>query len=105
MINSNPWSLFITQSIMLGISACIGGTQPAIIAERVPTRYRARIMGTSMPLAVALFGGTAPYLNSWFFSNDMSWAMYVYIGVVCTISTIVVWNWKETKGIHLSEID
>ncbi|RLL21814.1 MFS transporter [Acinetobacter chengduensis] len=105
MITSNPLSLFFVQSIMLAIVACIGGTQPAIIAERVPTKYRARIMGTSMPLAVALFGGTAPYLNSWFFSNNLGWVMYVYIAVTCAIGTFVVFNWKETKGIHLSDVN
>lgn len=105
MINSNPWSLFFAQSIMLAISACIGGTQPAIIAERVPTKYRARIMGTSMPLAVALFGGTAPYLNSWLFSHNIGWVMYVYVAVICTIGTLVVFSWKETKGIHLSDVN
>ncbi len=104
-INSDPWSLFTAQAVMLAISACIGGTQPAIIAERVPTRYRARIMGTAMPLAVALFGGTAPYLTSWFYGHQLGWVFNTYVIVVCLVSAAVVSTWKETKGIELSKID
>lgn len=104
MINSNPWSLLFVQSIMLIICGGLGATQPAIVAERIPTKYRARIVGVSLPLAVALFGGTAPYLNSWFFSNDLGWVMYIYIAVLCSISTLVVLGWKETKGINLNDV-
>ena len=103
-INSDPWSLFLAQGIMLSISACIGGTQPAIVAERVPTRYRARIMGTAMPLSVALFGGTAPYLTSWCYAHEAAWAFNAYVIVICLISAAVVSTWKETKGIALRDV-
>jgi len=104
-ITSDPWSLFMAQATMLAISACIGGTQPAIIAERVPTRYRARVMGTAMPLAVALFGGTAPYLTSWFYSHQLGWVFNAYVIVVCLVSAAVVFSWKETRGIVLSRVE
>ncbi len=104
-ITDNPWTLFMAQAIMLSISACIGGTQPAIIAERIPTRYRARVMGTAMPLAVALFGGTAPYLTSWCYSHDIGWMFNVYVITVCLISACVVASWRETKGIELSQVN
>ncbi|MBZ8176660.1 MFS transporter [Corynebacterium poyangense] len=104
MINDNPWTLFIAQALMMGLSACIGGTQPAMLAEQVPTRYRALIMGTAMPLAVALFGGTAPYLNTWLASIDMFWLFDGYI-IAMTLGTAIVvgFRWKETKGIRLAE--
>lgn len=104
-ITNNPWTLFMAQAIMLSISACIGGTQPAIIAERIPTRYRARVMGTAMPLAVALFGGTAPYLSSWCYSQNIGWMFNIYVITVCLISACVVARWKETKGIELSQVN
>ncbi len=104
-ITNAPWTLFVAQAIMLAISACIGGTQPAIIAERIPTRYRARVMGVAMPLSVALFGGTAPYLNSWLYSQGLGWAFNAYVVVVCLISAAVVATWKETRGIDLRDVD
>lgn len=104
IITDAPWTLFVAQGVMLAISACIGGTQPAIIAERIPTRYRARVMGFAMPLSVALFGGTAPYLNSWFYSHGIGWMFNAYVVVICLISAAVVSTWKETKGIDLRDV-
>ncbi|MCT1686744.1 MFS transporter [Pseudoglutamicibacter cumminsii] len=105
MIDDNPWTLFAAQSLMMGLSACIGGTQPAMLSEQIPTRYRTLIMGTAMPLAVALFGGTAPYVNTWLASKDMFWLFDAYI-IAMTLGTafVVAFRWKETKGIHLTEI-
>lgn len=104
-ISSDPWTLFVAQGIMLAISACIGGTQPAIISERIPTRYRARVMGVAMPLSVAMFGGTAPYLNSWLYNQGLGQFFNAYVVVVCLISAAVVATWKETRGIDLREVD
>ncbi|GLB69153.1 MFS transporter [Arthrobacter mangrovi] len=104
LISSDPWTLFAAQSIMMGISACIGGTQPAMISEQVPTKYRMLIMGTAMPLAVALFGGTAPYLNTWFTSAGNGWLFNLYMIAVCLGSAAVVWRWKEIKGIDLRDV-
>lgn len=105
MIDDNPWTLFIAQALMMGLSAAIGGTQPAMLAEQVPTRYRTLIMGTAMPLAVALFGGTAPYLNTWLASIDMFWLFDAYI-IAMALGTAVVaaFRWKETRGIELADV-
>lgn len=103
-ITDAAWTLFVAQSVMMGISACIAGTQPAMMSEQVPTAYRTLIMGTAMPLAVAIFGGTAPYLNTYFNSMDLGWAFNVYMIAVCLGSAFVVWRWKETKGIDLRDV-
>ena len=105
MIDDNPWTLFLAQSLMMGLSACIGGTQPAMLSEQIPTRYRTLIMGTAMPLAVALFGGTAPYVNTWLASKDMFWLFDAYI-IAMTLGTafVVAFRWKETKGIRLTDV-
>jgi MHS family alpha-ketoglutarate permease-like MFS transporter len=105
LISDDPWTLFTAQSIMLGISACIGGTQPAIIAERIPTLYRARVMGLAMPLSIALFGGTAPYLTSWFYGQGLGWIFNTYVMIVCFVSAAVVMTWKETRGIDLRDVE
>ena len=104
LISDQFWTLLVAQTVMMSISACIGGTQPAMISEQVPTKYRTLIMGTAMPLAVAIFGGTAPYLNSWLNSMGAGWAFNIYTMVVCALSAIVVWRWKETKGIALRDV-
>lgn len=105
MIDDNPRNLFIAQALMMGLSACIAGTQPAMLSEQVPTRYRTLIMGTAMPLAVAVFGGTAPYVNTWLSSHDMFWLFDAYIITMALGTAIVVgFRWKETKGILLTDV-
>ncbi|MGN7755590.1 MFS transporter [Shinella sp. HZN7] len=104
-ISSEPWTLFVAQGVMLSVTGCIGGTLPAIIAERVPTRYRSRIMGISLPLSLALFGGTAPYLSSWFSSQQLSWVFNLYVVIVVLIAAGVVATWKETRGIDLRDVN
>lgn len=55
-------------------------------------------MGVAMPLSVALFGGTAPYLNSWLYSQGLGWGFNAYVVVVCLVSAAVVASWKETAA-------
>lgn len=103
-ITSDPWTLFAAQGLMLALTGCVGGTMPAILAEQIPTRYRSRILGMSLPISLALFGGTAPYLSSWFSSMKLEWAFNVYVAVTVLIAAAVVWTWKETKGIDLRDV-
>lgn len=103
-ISSDPWTLFAAQGLMLALTGCVGGTMPAILAEQIPTRYRSRILGTALPISLALFGGTAPYLSSWFSNMKLEWAFNVYVAVTVLIAAAVVWTWKETKGIDLREV-
>ncbi|MNG14759.1 alpha-ketoglutarate transporter [compost metagenome] len=77
---------------------------PAILAEQIPTRYRARVLGTALPLSVAMFGGTAPYLSNWFSSMELEWIFNLYVTVMVLIAAAVVWSWKETKGIDLRDV-
>lgn len=103
-ISSDPWTLFLAQGLMLALTGCVGGTMPAILAEQIPTRYRSRILGIALPVSVALFGGTAPYLSSWFSSMKLEWAFNVYVTVMVLVAACVVWGWKETKGIDLRDV-
>ncbi|GAB2457994.1 MFS transporter [Comamonas humi] len=104
-VSNDPWTLFAAQGLMLALTGCVGGTMPAILAEQIPTRYRSRILGTALPISVALFGGTAPYLSSWFSSMKLEWVFNAYVTVMVLIAAIVVWTWKETKGIDLRDVN
>ncbi|MFJ1472495.1 MFS transporter [Massilia orientalis] len=103
-ISGDPWTLFLAQGLMLALTGIVGGTMPAILAEQIPTRYRSRILGIALPISVALFGGTAPYLSSWFSGMKLEWAFNVYVVIIVLIAAYVVWGWKETKGIDLRDV-
>ncbi|KXX61596.1 MFS transporter [Rhodococcus sp. LB1] len=105
MVSSAPWTLFV--ALMLGqlVWACAGAIYPAIVAEQAPTRIRATIVGLVVSLSVAIFGGTAPYLNTWLTSTGKSSLFSVYImvlGAVVVAGSILI---KETKGIDLRDLD
>jgi MFS transporter, MHS family, alpha-ketoglutarate permease len=104
LITNEFWTLLVAQCVMMGIAAGVGGTQSAMISEQVPTKYRTLIMGTAMPLAVAIFGGTAPYLNAWLNSMGGGWIFNIYTMVVCAVGAVVVIRWRETKGIALRDV-
>ncbi|ANI32679.1 major facilitator transporter [Pseudomonas sp. JY-Q] len=101
MITDQAWTLFVAQGGMLALVACIGGTMPATITEQIPTKYRARVMGVSLSIGVAVFGGTAPYLNSWLTELSYGWVYHIYVVAMVLVGAAVVACWKETKGIDL----
>ncbi|MDV8070611.1 MFS transporter [Rhodococcus sp. IEGM 1366] len=105
VVSSAPWTLFV--ALMLGqlVWACAGSIYPAVVAEQAPTRIRATIVGLVVSLSVAIFGGTAPYLNTWLTSIGKSSLFSVYImvlGLIVIGGAILI---KETKGIDLRELD
>ncbi|MGW8537944.1 MFS transporter [Rhodococcus qingshengii] len=104
MITDEPWPLFVAQSIALVFIALVAGSKPAVLSELLPTRYRTRMLGFALSLTVAIFGGTAPYLNQWLYGEGIGWAFNVYIIALCLIGMIVVSTWKETKGVPLQDI-
>lgn len=104
MITDEPWTLFAAQSIALLFIALVAGSKPAVLSELLPTRYRTRMLGFALSLAVAIFGGTAPYLNQWLYGEQLGWVFNVYIIVLCLIGMAVVSTWRETKGVPLQDI-
>jgi len=74
-----------------------------VYAEIFPTRIRAIGLAVPYSIAVALFGGTAPYLQTYFASRDMT-STFIWYGVVLgLLSGLVVLTLPETKGIDLRD--
>jgi MHS family proline/betaine transporter-like MFS transporter len=106
-----PWPLFtylasgqvpyaVLVLIQIGIALLISlysGAGPAAIAEIFPTRSRSTWMTTGYALAVAIFGGSAPYLSIWMIEKLGSPIAPVwYLIVAAIISFVVIWSLKET---------
>ncbi|TCK21484.1 MFS transporter [Pseudonocardia endophytica] len=96
------WSLFVAMAIALVLvgSACAVG--PALYAEMFPTGIRAAGLGVPYSLAVALFGGTAPYLQTLFSEIGRPGLFLGYTIVLLLISGVTVYLLPETKGIDLA---
>ncbi|WP_427132133.1 MFS transporter [Pseudarthrobacter sp. S9] len=102
-VGQNFWSLFLPATAILVLMGATLSITPAVFAELFPTRIRT--VGVAVPYAVsvAIFGGTAPYLQSWANAALGPVAFTAYVVVLLAISTAVAWKLPETKGKNLSE--
>lgn len=85
----------IVFSIFMGGPAAIF---PATLAELFPTEVRATGIGVPYAFAVALFGGTAPYLQQLVASLDTFNFFPIYIVVLLVCSVLTVRTIPETRG-------
>jgi MHS family proline/betaine transporter-like MFS transporter len=77
--------------------ALFSGPGPAAIAEIFPTRVRSTWMATGYSLAVAIFGGFAPYIATWLIDKTGSPISPTYYLIAAAIvSTAVIWSLRET---------
>ncbi|MDM8345882.1 hypothetical protein P8H26_10795 [Pseudochrobactrum sp. sp1633] len=104
IVTDQPWTLFVAQLMGLGGWALLAAIFPALLAEQVPTQARARGVGFVSSLSVAIFGGTAPYLNTWLNTIGMGhiYLGYVmFLGLVACIASMMI---RETSGVDLNDI-
>jgi MFS transporter, MHS family, alpha-ketoglutarate permease len=101
MIGQDFWSLFLPSAIELAFLAASAAIGPAVYAELFPTRVRT--LGVAVPYAfvVAIFGGTAPYLQTLFASLALPAAFGIYAVILLAISLLVIVRLPETRGISL----
>lgn len=95
--------LLVSMIVALIFIAASASILPAVFAEMFPTRIRTIGVGIPYSIAVALFGGTAPYLQAWMGEEIGPNAFVTYTVVLLLISAAVVLTIKETKGKDLLE--
>ncbi|MEB4613900.1 MFS transporter [Leucobacter sp. M11] len=105
MVGADWWQLFIPQLIALLFWAIAGSMFAAMQAENFPTAMRTRGIGFAYSMAVALFGGTAPYLNQLLQNVGLEWVFSAYVMVLCAFTLISTLTMRETSGIDLRELD
>lgn len=101
MVGTSPWSLFAAMTIALIFMACFVAVAPAAFAEIFPTRIRTIGLGVPYSIAVAAFGGTAPYLQTWFAGQGNPNGFLWYSVGLLVVSTLTVLTLPETRGIDL----
>jgi MHS family alpha-ketoglutarate permease-like MFS transporter len=103
LIKGETWQLFVAMSVALVLISAGTAIGPAVLAEFFPTGIRAAGVGVPYSLAVALFGGTAPYLQSYFNQRHLAGVFIWYAIGLGVVTLITVWFMPETKGIDLAE--
>ncbi len=69
----------------------------AVNAEVFPARVRAAGIGFPYSLTVALFGGTAPYVGTWFKEAGHADLFPWYVAALCLVSFVVYLTLPETS--------
>ncbi|WP_190812586.1 MFS transporter [Saccharopolyspora pogona] len=79
--------------LILGYSANCA----VIMAEQFPPEVRATGIALPYALAVALFGGTAPYVTTWLSESGHGDTLWIYVSVAALVSLVVYLTMPETK--------
>ncbi|WP_435242015.1 MFS transporter [Streptomyces cucumeris] len=102
LLSDNFWG-FLGLSI-LGMLLIVGYSAncATVMAEQFPAEVRT--VGIALPyaLAVAAFGGTAPYVITWLFSHHLESWVALYLVIASLIGVAVYATMPETKGKDLT---
>ncbi len=92
------WSLFIIEVIGLILLLGYSANCAVIMAEQFPPEVRATGVGLPYALAVAIFGGTAPYITTWMSGAGLGGLVWLYCAIAAAIGLVVYLTMPETKG-------
>ncbi|OYO02922.1 MHS family alpha-ketoglutarate permease-like MFS transporter [Propionibacteriaceae bacterium ES.041] len=98
MIQGGFWMLLLSEIIGLTLLAGYSANTAAVMAEQFPAEVRTTGIGLPYALAVALFGGTAPYITTWMNTNGYGQLVWIYVAAACLVGVIVYATMPETKG-------
>ncbi|MFG2821654.1 MFS transporter [Kitasatospora sp. NPDC048365] len=104
LIGSPGWTLLVADSIALTLVAIPGALLSATMAENFPTRVRTQAIGFAYSVSVAVFGGTAPYLNQLFVGLGQARFSSFYIMLLCVFTGLACYLMRETKGVQLKDV-
>ncbi|HWX50964.1 MAG TPA: MFS transporter [Roseomonas sp.] len=96
-------TVILIQIIFAVMIAAFSGPGPAAISEIFPTASRSTYMSTGYSLAVAIFGGFAPYIATWLIAKTGSpIAPTYYLIAAAILSTLVILRLRETAHSDLN---
>jgi MHS family alpha-ketoglutarate permease-like MFS transporter len=88
---------FVGIVFMVGYSANCA----VVMAEQFPAEVRTTGIGLPYAIAVAVFGGTAPYITTWLATNGHRDKVWIYVAIAAAIGVAVYATMPETKGKEL----
>ena len=103
LLKDSAWQLAVSMSVMLVFIAASAAIVPAVYAELFPTSIRTVGVGVPYSICVAVFGGTAPYLQQWLGSSLGAPQVFnIYAVLLLVVSAAFVFTIPETKGKDLT---
>lgn len=97
---TRDWGFGVVVLVQIAFAMAISlfsGPGPAAIAEIFPTRGRSTWMSSSYALAVAIFGGFAPFISQWLIDATGSrMAPTAYVMAAAAVSFVTIIGLRET---------
>ena len=105
LMGQSTFMLGLAMSFQLVFIAAALSILPAMYAEMFPTAIRTTGVAVPYSIAVALFGGTAAYLQAalgeWFGAPAGNAIFSAYSIALLAVSALTVWRLPETRGLDL----
>jgi MFS transporter, MHS family, alpha-ketoglutarate permease len=98
-------AVLVIELVMLALFGLYSSIAPAVMAEQLPTEVRAVGVGGPYNLAVAAFGGTAPYLLTYLHGHGADLAYFCYLAAAGLVSALVIAWTPETRGRPLTRTE
>lgn len=95
------WPLLLIEMVGVTFLAGYSANCAVVMAEQFPAEVRTTGIGLPYALAVALFGGTAPYVTTWMAENGMRDMVWAYVAAAALVGVVVYATMPETKGREL----
>lgn len=103
LVRDSAWQLGLAMALALLFIGAGVSILPAAYAEIFPTRIRTVGLAVPYSIAVAAFGGTAPYLQEWIGDTIGRSAFTGYVVLLLLISAFTMWTLPETRGADLTD--
>ncbi|WP_327145455.1 MFS transporter [Nocardia sp. NBC_01327] len=101
LLRGGAWSMAVALFLAMAFLAPFAAVVPAVYAELFPAGMRATGSGFGAALATAVFGGTAPYLQTWLTTSGRTNLFAGYVLVLMLISAAVAAWTPETADAPL----
>ncbi|GAB3575272.1 MFS transporter [Amycolatopsis endophytica] len=95
------WTLLVIEIVGMVLIIGYSANCAVIMAEQFPAEVRTTGIGLPYALAVALFGGTAPYVTTWMNTGGLGHLVWLYVAIAALIGVGVYTTMPETKGKEL----
>ena len=101
MLQNDFWTLLAIELVGVVLLVGYSANCAAVMAEQFPTEVRTVGIAVPYAIAVAIFGGTAPYIMTWLVTHDAIAWMAIYVIVASLASFAVYASMPETKSIAI----
>ena len=95
------WPLLVVELVGVTFLAGYSANCAVVMAEQFPAEVRSTGIGLPYALAVAIFGGTAPYITTWMSTNGFGGFVWLYVAAAGLVGVVVYALMPETKGREL----